>query len=131
MAKKRILIVEDEPSVLKVTKVRLEHEGYDVIAAMDGREALQRATSELPIHLILLDIMLPKLNGYEVCRSLRRQPSTTHIPVSIFTASEAQSQRLADRCVEVGAADCVKKPFNRKELLEKIHRALREEVGDG
>ena len=129
MAKKRILIVEDDLSVLKVTKVRLEHEGYDVITDTDGQEALQKAVSELPIHVILLDIMLPKLNGYDVCRALKRQPSTAEIPVIVFTASEAQQQRLGDRCVEVGAADWIKKPFDTKELLAKIHHALGEEDG--
>ena len=129
MAKKRILIVEDEPGVLKVTKVRLEHEGYDVITATDGQEALQQAVSELPIHLVLLDIMLPRLNGYDVCRTLKRQPATADIPVIVFTATEAQQQRLGDRCIEVGAADWIKKPFDTKELLVKIRHALGEEEG--
>ena len=129
MAKKRILIVEDEIGVLKVTKLRLEHEGYDVITATDGKEALQRVVSEFPIHLVLLDIMLPRLNGYDVCRALKRQPSTAEIPVIVFTATEAQQQRLADRCIEVGVADWIKKPFDTKELLMKIRHALGEEDG--
>ena len=129
MAKKRILIVEDEMGVLKVTKLRLEHEGYDVITATDGQEALQRVVSEFPIHLVLLDIMLPRLNGYDVCRTLKCQPSTADIPVIVFTATEAQQQRLADRCIEVGVADWIKKPFDTKELLMKIRHALGEEDG--
>ena len=127
MAKKRVLLVDDEPSVLKVTKARLEHEGYEVLVAVDGKAALQRAAEELPIHVVLLDIMLPKLNGYEVCRALKRQPATSHIPVIVFTGSESQIQQLGDRCIEVGATDWIKKPFTSAELMAKIHRALGEE----
>ena len=127
MVKKRILLVDDEPSVLKVTKARLEHEGYEVLVAVDGKAALQRAAEELPIHVVLLDIMLPKLNGYEVCRALKRQPATSHIPVIVFTGSESQIQQLGDRCIEVGATDWIKKPFTSAELMAKIHRALGEE----
>ena len=126
MIKKRILIVDDEPSVLKVTKARLEHQGYEVLVAMDGKAALQKAAEELPIHVVLLDIMLPKLNGYEVCRALKRQPATAHIPVIVFTGSESHIEQLGDRCIEVGATDWIKKPFESKELLAKIHRALGE-----
>ena len=127
MAKKRILVVEDDPSVLKVTKVRLEHEGFDVVTAMDGEKALEVAEHELPIHVILLDVMLPKRNGYEVCSTLKRRPATAKIPVIVFSASESQIQYLADRCVEVGATDWLKKPFTSAELMAKIHRALGEE----
>ena len=127
MVKKRILLVDDEPSVLKVTKARLEHEGYEVLVAVDGKAALQRAAEELPIHVVLLDIMLPKLKGYEVCRALKRQPATSHIPVIVFTGSESQIQQLGDRCIEVGATDWIKKPFTSAELMAKIHRALGEE----
>jgi CheY-like chemotaxis protein len=124
MSKKRILIGEDDPSILKMTRVRLEYEGYEVITAVDGDEVLQCAGGDLPIHLILLDIKLPKRDGYDVCRMLKQQPATADIPVIVFTASESQLQRLADRCIEAGATDWVKKPFHTKDLLAKIHRAL-------
>lgn len=127
MKKKRILIGEDDLSVLKVTRVRLEYEGYDVIQAVDGAEVLERAHGDLPIHLILLDIRLPKMNGYDVCRSLKHQADTAEIPVIVFTASESEQQWLADRCIEIGATDWMKKPFRTKELLAKIQRALGEE----
>ena len=129
MSKKRILICEDDLSILKVTKVRLEHEGYDVVTAVDGEDVLHQVEAAYPIHLVLLDIKLPKRNGYEVCRMLKQLPPTADVPVIVFTASESQLQRLADRCIEVGAADWIKKPFRTKELLEKIHRALKEEAG--
>ncbi len=129
MDKKRVLIVEDELNVLKMTKHRLEHEGYAVIVAMDGESALKEAKAakeDFPIHLILLDIRLPKLNGYQVCQMLKDEPSTAHIPVIIFTASESQMELLADRCVEIGATDWIKKPFQTKELMKKIRHALAE-----
>ena len=124
---KTILIGEDDPGIRKVTKLRLEHEGYHVVTASDGEDVLASVGSELPIHLILLDIKLPKLNGYDVCRRLKRQPSTARIPIIVFSASESQIQYLADRCVEVGATDWIKKPFRTKDLMVKIHRALHEE----
>ena len=129
MSKKRILICEDDLSILKVTKVRLEHEGYDVITAVDGEDVLQQVETLYPIHLVLLDIKLPKRNGYDVCRMLKQRRASADVPVIVFTASESQLQRLADRCIEVGATDWIKKPFRTKDLLEKIHRALGEEGG--
>ena len=129
MKKKQILIGEDDLSVLKMTRLRLEHEGYRVITATDGEEVVAQATSQLPIHLILLDIKMPKLNGYEVCQRLKRQSSTANIPIIVFTASESQLQYLADRCIEVGASGWIKKPFRAAELMAKIHDALKEEGG--
>lgn len=131
MPRKTILIAEDDPDILKVTKLRLEHEGYHVLAATDGETVLAQADGDLPIHLILLDIKLPKLNGYDVCRRLKRRPATARIPVIVFSASESQIQYLADRCVEVGATDWIKKPFRTKDLMTKIHRALHEEESHG
>ena len=128
-AKKRVLLVEDEAHVLKVTKLRLEHEGYEVLEASDGERALEQAMSALPIHLVLLDIRLPKVDGYEVCRRLRAQSVTSHIPILLFTASEAQAIRLTDRCIEVGANDWIKKPFRTPELMEKVHRLTADEEG--
>ena len=124
--KKRILIAEDDPSILKMTKLRLEHEGYAVVSAQNGEEALRQATTKYQVDLILLDIKLPKLDGYTVCRRLKCQSQTERIPVIVFSASENELERLADRCIEVGAADWIKKPFRTKDLLEKIHRVLGE-----
>ena len=129
MAKPRILIADDDPHVLKMTKLRLEHEGYEVISAEDGERLLQQvhtASPATPIHLILMDVKMPKLDGYEVCQRLKRHPATAHIPVVIFSASEGQLQRLANRCIELGAAGWLKKPFRTNDLMTTIHRALRE-----
>ncbi len=131
MAKKRILIAEDDPGILKMTKFRLEHEGYEVIAVTDGEEALHQAEAQLPIHLFLVDIKMPGLNGYELCRALKRWPATADIPVIVFTGSESQLQRLSNKCIEAGATDWIKKPFLSRDLMEKIHRALGEEEFHG
>lgn len=128
MDKRRILLAEDDPSIRKMTTLRLEFEGYEVITAADGDEALRQAQAQLPIHLILLDIKLPKRNGYEICQLLKRQSATSGIPVIIFTASESQFQRLADRCIEVGASGWIKKPFRTQELLDKIRHVLGEDA---
>ena len=129
MAKARILIGEDEPNVLKVTKARLEHEGYEVLTALDGEMVLERALKE-KIHLILLDIKMPKLNGLDVCRALKSRPATIDIPVIVYSGSERQLERLANRCIEIGAADWLSKPFKTADLLGKIRRALNTEKGE-
>lgn len=128
--KRRILIGEDDPSVLKMTKARLEHEGYDVLTADDGEMVLTCAKAAGPIHLILLDVRLPKRNGYDVCRQLKAQAGTSRIPVIVFSATEAEERRLANRCIEAGATDWLKKPFLSAQLMDKIHRALNQVIGE-
>ena len=128
MSKPRILVGEDDPSILRMTKLRLEHEGYDVVTAMDGEAVLRQAAEAAPVDLILLDIKMPKRDGYDVCRTLKRDAATAAIPVIVFTASENQLLTLADRCLEAGASDWIKKPFRTPELLKKIHQALGEEA---
>ena len=121
--KRQILLAEDDRSVLKMTKLRLEHEGFEVIVATNGEEAVQGALAHHAA-LILLDIRMPKLDGYEVCRQLRQEPSTARTPIIVFTGSTAQWQKLTDRCIDLGITDWLKKPFRSKDLLEKVHRAL-------
>jgi len=125
--RKRVLIGEDDASILKMTKIRLEHEGFDAITAEDGQEVLEQAASHLPIPRMLLDLMLPKLNGYQVCQRLKRPTPTAGIPVIVFSASENHLSHLADRCIEVGANDWIKKPFRTKDLMVKIYHLLGEE----
>ena len=124
MDRKRILLGEDNADIRKMTQYRLEHEGFDVVTAADGERVLEEAERALPIHVILLDIKMPKLNGYEVCRQLKARPATAAIPVIIFSASEFEWQRMADRCIEVGAVDWIKKPFRSADLLKKIREAI-------
>lgn len=124
MKKKRILFAEDDPSVLKVTKARLEAEGYEVLPATDGAEALKLAGTGGTIDLILLDIKMPKMDGFQVCNRLKVNPQTAKIPIIIFTASETHWKMLADKCIELGLEDWILKPFQTKVLLEKIRRAF-------
>lgn len=123
--KKRILLADDEAAVLKVTKLRLEYAGFEVITAGDGEETVQRV-SEGGIDLILLDIKMPKLDGFEVVKRLKQNPATAHIPVILFTASSARWQYLTEQCKELGLADWIRKPFRSQELVEKIQMVLKE-----
>lgn len=125
--KKRILLVEDDLSVIEVTRLRLEHVGYEVVVAHDGEEAVRQAGANGGVDLILMDIKLPKLDGYEASKRLKADPATSAIPIIVFTASSGRAEKLADKCVELGIAERIQKPFRTGELLGAIRRALGEE----
>ena len=115
--KPRVLLVDDEPSIVKMVGKRLEIEGFDVLVAMDGQEALTKAQGERP-DLIILDLMLPKLNGYEVCTMLKQDTRYQQIPIVMFTAkAQDKDEKLGMEC---GANAFVRKPFRAQELMEKI-----------
>ena len=117
----RILLVDDEPSILKVVSKRLEVEGYQVSMAVEGQEALVKAQTERP-DLIILDLMLPKLNGYEVCTMLKQDTRYQRIPIMLFTAkAQEKDEQLGMEC---GADAYVRKPFRAQELLDTIRRLL-------
>ncbi len=118
--KKRILIVEDEPDLIKLTVFRLKKAGYEIIIATDGGQGLEMAGTEAP-DLILLDLGLPVIDGYEVCRRLKDNESFKDIPVVILTAS---TSRITDKVREIGADDYVLKPFEPQDLLLKIKKFL-------
>ena len=119
--KPRILLVDDEPSIVKMVGKRLEIEGFDVVVAVDGQEGLTKAQAEHP-DLIILDLMLPKLNGYEVCTMLKQDTRYQRIPIVLFTAKvQEKDEKLGMEC---GANAYVRKPFRAQELLEKIHGLL-------
>ena len=119
--KPRILLVDDEPSIVKMVGKRLEIEGFDVLVAVDGQEALTKAQAEHP-DLIILDLMLPKLNGYEICTMLKQDTRYQRIPIVLFTAkAQEKDEKLGMEC---GADAYVKKPFRAQELLEKIRALL-------
>lgn len=124
LMKKRILIAEDDPSLRKVMKLRLEHEGFVVFISGDGEEALREAEKDQPIDLVLLDVKMPRMDGYEVCRRLRAMAATANVPILIVTATESQMMHLLDRCIEAGADDWIRKPFQTKELMSRIHRLI-------
>ena len=121
-AKPKILVVDDEPDALELVKVNLVNAGLDVVTASDGETALQKARSALP-SLILLDLMLPEVDGLEVCKILRRDPATKEIPIIMLTAKAAEIDRVLG--LELGADDYVTKPFSPRELVLRVRALLR------
>ena len=122
MAEKlRILLVEDEKNISMLVEARLQHAGYEVLIATNGQEALETAQRERP-DLIILDLMLPKLNGYEVCTMLKQDTRYQKIPIIMFTAkAQEKDEKLGLEC---GADAYIRKPFDAKELLGKIRALL-------
>ena len=121
--KKKILIVDDEPQLVLVVKMRLEANKYEVITAQDGAEALEKVRAEKP-DLIILDVMLPKLDGYKVCRMLKFDERFKNIPVIIFTVRAQESDKEIVK--EVGADAYIPKPFESEVLLAKIKELLKD-----
>lgn len=119
---KKILVIDDLPENVFLLQDRLEHEGYEILTAYDGKSGINKAISELP-DLILLDVMMPEMNGIEVCQTLVNNPSTACIPIILVTAkSGAEDTREG---LEAGAFDYIKKPFNKVELLARVTSALK------
>ncbi|MHB1686325.1 MAG: response regulator transcription factor [Ignavibacteriaceae bacterium] len=119
---KKILVIDDLPENVFMLQDRLEREGYEVIKAYEGRTGIERAKNELP-DLILLDVMMPEITGFEVCKILADNPSTSQIPIILVTAkTDAEDTKEG---LEAGAFDYIKKPFNRIELLARINSALK------
>jgi len=121
MKKKKVLIVDDEPDIVETIKFNLELENIECIEAYDGEEALLKAKKERP-DLIILDIMLPKINGYKVARLLKFDESFKHIPVIMLTA-RAQKKDI-ELGEETGADEYVTKPFEMDELVKMIRKYL-------
>ena len=122
----RVLLVDDELPIIKVVGKRLEIEGFAVSVAMDGAEGVQKARAERP-DLILLDLMMPKMNGYEACTALKQDPATRHIPIIILSAkTQEEDERQALAC---GANAYFKKPFNAPALMEGIRKLLAQPPG--
>ena len=122
MPKSKILVVEDDRALSEVLIYNLEKAGFDVFKAMDGRDGLNQAQLRLP-DLILLDVMLPVMDGMEVCRRLRAQPETATATIIMLTAKSEESDQLGG--FSVGADDYVTKPFSVRVLLERIKALLR------
>ena len=119
--KKRILIVEDETELVKAIQIRLEEAGYEVLAAYDGQEGLDKAKKEMP-DLIILDLMLPKMDGYKVCGLLKKDKRFAKIPIIILTAKAQESDEKLS--LEVGADAYITKPFQHEAVLAKISELL-------
>lgn len=123
MPKKSILIIDDESEFLKIMKVWLESLGYTVITAQDGKSGLGKARESNP-DMIILDVLMPEMNGYEVCRLLKFDEKYKSIPVIMLTAKTQNVDRqLGER---VGADDYISKPFKNEELLAKIKNILKQ-----
>ena len=120
--KPKILLVEDDSHLTELVTYNLERDGFAVVCAEDGEEALVLAEEERP-DLIILDWMIPHLSGIEVCRRLRRAPSTANLPILMLTARTEESDRI--RGLETGADDYITKPFSPRELNARIKAVLR------
>jgi two-component system phosphate regulon response regulator PhoB len=128
MAQSRILIIEDERPLVKVLAYNLQREGYEVTVAHDGQEGLRKALTNPP-DLVLLDLMLPTLDGLEVCRELRANEHTRHVPILMLTAKAEETDQIVG--FSMGADDYVTKPFSVKVLLQRIKALQRRIEGPG
>ena len=115
----KILVADDELNIVRLLRLYLRNEGYDIVAAGDGREALDRFHSESP-DLVLLDLMMPELGGFEVCSEIRKVSS---VPVLMLTARSEDVDKIVG--LEMGADDYITKPFNPREVVARVKAALR------
>jgi two-component system, OmpR family, alkaline phosphatase synthesis response regulator PhoP len=118
----QILIVDDEKDIVDLVAYNLEKEGYETLKALDGEKALQLVRTKTP-DLVLLDLMLPGIQGLEICKRIRKDPETASIPIIMLTAKGDEIDKIIG--LEVGADDYVTKPFSVKELLARIKSVLR------
>lgn len=118
---KRVLAVDDEPHILKLVTFSLTSHGFEVIQATDGMSAITTAEKECP-DLILMDVMMPLLNGYEACKRLKANPKTKHIPVVMLSAKSQLAEQTEG--IDSGAEDYICKPFTPKDLVEKVSSIL-------
>jgi two-component system alkaline phosphatase synthesis response regulator PhoP/two-component system response regulator VicR len=128
---KKILAVDDERHIVRLVQVNLERQGYEVVTAFDGKEALEKVQSEQP-DLIVLDVMMPYMDGFEVLQNLKRDPSTRDIPVIMLTAKAQDADVF--RGWQSGVDCYLTKPFNPMELIafvKRIFKSLEDDGGDG
>ena len=122
MAKQTILVVEDEVDILDLVEFNLRQAGFEVLRALDGAEGLRIALNQRP-DLIVLDLMLPKMDGKEVCKRIRQDDETRNIPVLMLTAKTSEIDRIIG--FEIGADDYVNKPFSPRELVLRVQAILK------
>ena len=121
MKRARILVVDDSPTEISLISAPLLAGGFEVITARDGEEAIRRATKDRP-DLILLDVVMPRQNGYQVCRTLKRTPESSHIPVVMLTGKDQPSDRFWG--LRQGADEYLTKPFQPAALMSTIDRLI-------
>jgi len=117
----KILVADDEPDILKLVKYTLERHGYEIIPAENGKVAVEFAVQQLP-DLIILDVMMPIMNGYDACSKIKEQPETKNIPVIMLSAKTQQTE--ISRGMQSGAEGYLRKPFTPKELLAQVMEIL-------
>ena len=122
MAKEKILAVDDDPDILKLLQYNLEKEGFSVITAANGQEALRLVRSQPP-QAIILDLMLPEVDGLEVCRQIKRDESLSQVPILMLTAKGEEMDRVVG--FELGADDYIVKPFSPRELVLRVKAILK------
>ncbi len=122
MAKGKIQIIEDDRDIVEMVEYNLKQEGYQIVSAFNGERGIEQAQKEKP-DLIILDLMLPAIDGFEVCKNLRRRESTSHIPIIILSAKSRETDKVVG--LELGADDYVTKPFSPRELIARIKAVLR------
>lgn len=125
MAKPTILVVDDERHIVELVRFNLEKEGYRVITAQDGKEACYLASSEKP-DLIILDVMLPEMDGFEVCQFIQRDSTISEVPIIMLTARTEELDKVLG--LELGADDYMTKPFSPRELMARVKARLRRTV---
>ena len=115
--KKRVLVVDDEPHIVKLVKLSLGDKNYDIVGVTSGKEAISYVKDNTP-DILVLDLMMPGVNGYEVCQSVRENPKTKGIPIIILSAKSQMLDKL--NAIDVGADDYMCKPFDPDELARRI-----------
>jgi two-component system alkaline phosphatase synthesis response regulator PhoP len=118
---KKILVIEDDPATSRLVDYSLRHEGYQVITASNGLEGVRKARSESP-DLVILDVMLPGMDGFEICHRLRSEPTTAKLPILMFSAKAQEIDR--DTGIKVGADDYLTKPSAPAEIVSRVAKLL-------
>ena len=118
----KILVVDDEENIVKLVSYNLEQEGYEIITANEGKEALAKIEQEEP-DLMILDLMLPKIDGFDICRKVRKDSNSNNLPIIILSAKEEEIDKILG--LELGADDYVTKPFSPRELIARVKAVLR------
>lgn len=118
---KKILVIEDDPATSRLVDYSLRHEGYQVITASNGLEGVRKALSESP-DLVILDVMLPGMDGFEICHRLRSETTTAHLPILMFSAKAQEIDK--DTGIKVGADDYLTKPAAPAEIVSRVEKLL-------
>ena len=125
--RRKIVVADDDPIVLKFLEALLTDAGYSVVTAEDGEKTLNRVREGKP-DLIILDLVMPYHDGFEITRTVRQSPATRHVPIIVLSMKDKESDVL--RCFELGVDDYIRKPFNALELLARVRKALDRRPGN-